>query len=322
MKRRRALLLIMLLGTFMLGGCGKAEETKTLSLAYQYGLAYAPAVIAEHEGYIEEAYRKATGNEVTVTWNQMSSGADINTGIAAGELDGGFMGVAPAITGVTKGVGYRIFSNLSGQRHGMMTNDAGVNSLKDLAGTDKQIALVNIGSIQHIILGKALVENGLDAHALDANIVAMKHPDGMSSLESGIVSCHLTSSPYIFKEEENGELHELTEVSAAWTVDDSFIVGVASEKLHDTDPELYKALCEGIQRGIDLINSDPAKAAAITAEPDGNTVEEEIALYGKGSYHSYTSNLYELAVFMGENGFVDNAPASYRDIVFDNVEGN
>ena len=30
----------------------------------------------------------------------MSSGADINTGIASGSIDVGFMGVAPAITGI------------------------------------------------------------------------------------------------------------------------------------------------------------------------------------------------------------------------------
>ncbi|MBR6941120.1 MAG: hypothetical protein IKH65_09960, partial [Clostridia bacterium] len=70
-----------------------------------------------------------------------------------------------------------------------------------------------------VSLAKALTENGFDAHALDANIIAMKHPDGMTSLESGSVKCHLTSSPYIFYELDNEDLHELTEVYNAWSVE-------------------------------------------------------------------------------------------------------
>ena len=257
-----------------------------------------------------------------ITWNQMSSGADINTGIASGELQGGFMGLAPAITGVMKGVGYRVFSNLSGQRHGLMTNDPAITSLGDLVESDKQIALVNIGSIQHILLAKALTDCGYDAHALDASIVAMAHPDGMTALESGSVSCHLTSSPYIFMELDNDTLTELPEVNNTWTDKDSFIVGVASEELKDGDPDLYKALCDGISRGIDLINSDPETAAGIIYELDGNTLEDELAYMKLGSYSVETSGIFEIATFMAENGFLEAAPASYEDLVFENVKGD
>ena len=60
----------------------------------------------------------------------------------------------------------------------LMTNDKNIKSLGDLIGSDDLIAVVNIGSIQHIILAKALKNAGYDAHALDANLVGMKHPDG------------------------------------------------------------------------------------------------------------------------------------------------
>ena len=287
-------------GTILGSAPAFADDSAKLSLAYQYGLAYAPALIAQQEGYIEEAYREATGKDVEITWNQMSSGADINTGIASGELSGGFMGLAPAITGVMKGVGYRVFSNLSGQRHGLMTNDPSITSLGDLVESDKQIALVNIGSIQHILLAKALTDCGYDAHALDASIV----------------------SPYIFMELDNDTLTELPEVNNTWTDKDSFIVGVASEELKDGDPDLYKALCDGISRGIDLINSDPEAAAELIYELDGNTLEDELAYMKLGSYSVETSGIFEIATFMAENGFLEAAPASYEDLVFENVKGD
>lgn len=325
MKRKLLSVLLVLGLTVASAGCGasgKSGKDATLSLAYQYGLAYAPAVIAEQEGLIEKAYKDATGGTLTVEWNQMSSGADINTAIASGDLDGGFMGVGPAVTGVTKGLGYKIFTNLSGQQHGMTTADSSINSLGDLVGSDKQIALVNTGSFQHLVLAMALVNSGFDAHALDSNIVAMKHPDGMAALESGSVACHLTSSPYIFKERENSSLHEIPEVSEACPVENSFIVGIASEDLHDKNPEVYKALCKGIEDAIDLINSDPEKAASITCELNSNTPEVELDYMKKGSYSAKTTNLFEMADFMFKNGFIDNEPKAYESLVFDNVKGN
>ena len=298
-----------------------AEEV-TLNLAYQYGLAYAPLVIVQEQKLIENAYEEATGKKVTVTWNQMSSGADINTGISGGSLDAGFMGVGPAVTGVTKGVGYKIFTNLSGQEHGIMTNDESIQSFDDLIGSSKQIALVNIGSFQHIILALALENAGYDPHALDANIVAMAHPDGMAALESGNVACHLTSSPYIFKEREETNLHEIKDVSDAWGVEGSFIVGVASEKIHDENPELYQALCDAIKEAIDYMNDSPEEAATLTCEFDGNSVEDELAYIEKSNYTIETKGLFELASFMARTEFIETAPGSYEDLVFDNVSGD
>ena len=310
-----------LLGAAALSGVVYAEEAE-LNIAYQYGLAYAPLIVAQDQGLIEAAYEEATGETVTVTWTQMSSGADINTGIAAGELDAGFLGVAPAVTGVMKGVGYKIFTNLSGQQHGMMTNSEEIKSLSDLVGTDAQIALVNIGSIQHIILAKALDEAGLDAHALDANIVAMKHPDGMSALLSGSAAAHLTSSPYIFMEQEEEDLYEIPEVSSAWTVEDSFIVGVASEELQGENEALYQALCDGISAAIDYVNENPEDTAALTCEFDGKTPEEELYYLQKGIYKADTSHVMELAQFMAKSAFIDEAPEDFHVLAFDNVEGD
>lgn len=297
-------------------------ETSELNLAYQYGVAYAPLSIVKEQELIEKAYEEATGKKVTVTWNQMSSGADINTGISAGSIDAGFMGAAPAITGVTKGVGYKIFTNLSGQEHGLMTNDENIKSFDDLIGSSNQIALVNIGSIQHILLAMALENAGYDPHALDANIVAMAHPDGMAALESGNASCHLTSNPYIFKERQEENLHEIMDVTQAWGIDDSFIVGVASETMHDNDPDLYQALCSAIEKAVNYINDNQEEAAKITCEFDGNSEQEELEYIQKSKYTIETSNLFELASFMARTEFIESAPESYESLVFENVSGN
>ena len=328
MKRKiiSAILTVGLVAVCLLG-CStstqnQGEESAVLNIAYQYGLAYAPAMIAQQQELIEEAYKEATGKEVTVTWNQMSSGADINTGIAGGNIQIGFMGIGPAITGATSDVGYKICSNLSGQEHGLMTNDANLNTMEDLVGSNAQIALVNIGSFQHILLARALDNAGLDPHALDANIVAMKHPDGKAAVESGSIPCHLTSSPYIYQERENESLHEIPGVNQVCTVQDSFIVGVASETLYEQDKELYQAVCDALGTAIDYINENTKEAAALTCEFDGNDVDTELRYMEQGYYSAETKGIYDLAVFMAENGFIEKAPEDFYDLAFENVKGN
>ncbi len=327
MKKAASILTLWLLVT-VLTACtkpaknGSEAQSEVLNIAYQYGLAYAPAVICQELGLVEKVYASTAGKNVTVQWHQMSSGADINTGIASGSIDAGFMGVAPAVTGITKKVGYKICTNLSGQKHGIMTNDGSVHELGDIIGTNRQVALVNIGSIQHILLAKALADNGYDAHALDSNIVAMKHPDGMTALETGNVSCHLTTSPYIYREMENPALHELHEVSDAWGSDSSFIVGVASEKIYNGNRDLYDALCMALGQAIDEIVGNTESAASITSKYDGNSVTDEILLLQKGTYSTATKDLLSLAQFMYENGFISTQIHSYSELVFDNVTGN
>lgn len=317
------ILILSMLSVLFLGSCtNKTTDQPSLNIAYQYGIAYAPLIICQQNEYIEKCYKEATGHDISVNWTQMSSGADINTAIASNNINVGFMGIAPAISGISNNVGYKIFTNLSGQKNGLMTSNPDINSLEDLISSENQIALVNIGSIQHIILAKALYDNGYNAHLLDSYIVAMKHPDGMNSLESGAVSFHLTTNPYISKEALNPSLHEITEISDAWSESNSFIVGVASNSLNVNNPELYAAICEAIQKSIDYINDNPEDAAKITCEFNGNTYEEEYQYLIEGNYCSETNGIFELAAFMYDNNFIDRKIDSYDMLVFNDVSGN
>lgn len=300
----------------------EAAGDAELSLAYQYGLGYAAVTIAQQQGLIEKAYKEATGADLTITWNQMSSGADINTAIASGDIDAGFMGVGPAISGISKDLGYKIFTNLCGQEQGMMTADESIQSFDDLIGSDNQIALVNIGSIQHIMLAMALDAQGYDAHALDSNIVAMKHPDGMAALLSGTVAAHLTSSPYIFQEQADDTLHAVGDIDKTYTKDTTFLLGIASETIYEENPALYEALVQGIKEGTDLINENVEEAAEITSEFDGNSVEDEVEYLKKGSYSIDTTGVTEIAQFMFEHQFIDTDPGAFEDLVFENVQGD
>ena len=168
----------------------------------------------------------------------------------------------------------------------------------------------------------ALVAEGLDAHALDSNIVAMKYPDGLSAIISGSVACYVVTESYMSKENTEENLHEVVSFEQAWSKEDSFNVGVASEELYNSNKYLYNALVEGVAKAVEYINNDPEGAAEITCQYDGNTKEEDQISMENSTFTTETKNLYKIATFMADNKFLDKKPESYETLVFDNVVGD
>lgn len=269
MKKFVALLLSVTM-VFALTACGgsgesgaqtaEGGEAKKITIAYQGGIGYAPIHVMEEQDLIEENY----DGEIEVEFVKLDSGAAINEGIIGGTIDIGCMGLGPAISGVAAGVPYKAISNLCSQSHGLMSNDPSIQSLGDITTEDK-IALVNTGSIQHILLAMAAEKNLGDAHALDNNIQAMSHAEGMAALESGTVKLHLTSSPFIYQERANEAYNELPEINEVWPSGNSFLLAMASNRVAE-DEKLYAAVCAAFDQAFEFINSDVEGTADIEVD--------------------------------------------------------
>ena len=319
-KKAIALILtaVLALGLASCGGGSKDGDSDKLTIAYQYGMAYAPLQVMKEQKLIEKYY-----DGVEIEWSVLNSGSAINEGFASGSIDVGAMGIGPAITGVTSGVPYKICSNMSAQPHAIMTNNPNIKTLKDIK--DEKIALVNIGSFQHIVLAMAAKEQLGDAHALDNNIVAMSHPDGMSALLSGSVDCQLTTSPYVFKEAADSNISEVEALESVWPDGNSFIVAVASTKLQEENPELYEAVVKAFEDAIDYLSNNKEEAAELLCEAEDVDAATMLEWLNDPAcvYSTETKGVMQFANFMAENGFLENdGPESMSDLAFDNVEGN
>lgn len=323
MKKKIVALLLGLSMAFSLVACGAqtdgegAAETakETITIAYQGGIGYAPIHIMEAKQLIEENY----DGEINVEFVKLDSGAAINEGIIGGTIDVGCMGVAPAISGVSAGIPYKVISNLCSQSHGLMSNDANITSLSDITTEDK-IALVSTGSIQHILLSMAAEETLGDAHALDNNIQGMSHAEGMAALESGTVKLHLTSSPFIYQERENENYTELSEIGEVWPSGNSFLVAMASTEIAENE-ELYTAVRTALTQAIEFIEENPEDAAQIEVEYldlDYDTVmsylEEEDC-----QFFPQLRGAEKMAEFMYDAGFITTEVSmdnfKYEDVV-------
>ena len=164
-----------------------------------------------------------------------------------------------------------------------------------------------------------------DAHALDNNIAAMAHPDGMTALLNGSVKCQLTTSPFVFKEAEEEGISEVEAIESVWPEGNSFIVAVASTDLHDNNPELYEAVLAAFNDAIAFMNDDPEAAAemlCVDEDVDAATYLEWL----NDPACSYSTNLTgvsTMAKFMTEEGFLEDVQFDdISQLVYEGVEGN
>lgn len=316
-----ALVLALVLGLF--AGCGSSQsaevkgngEGKKITIAYQYGISYFPFQIMKEKNLIEKNYPG-----VTVEWQQLNSGAAICEGITAGSIDVGAMGPGPLIINILAGAPMKVCSSFCSCPMRLMSLDE--NASLDNIADGEQIALVNIGSIQHICLAMAAEKRYGDAHRFDEKLLAMSHPDGMSALVSGSVKYQLTNPPYYQKSEAEGA-HIVDTFEDVWPVGTTFIASVASTKLHE-DTELYKAVVSAIEEAIDYINNNKADVAKLLCANE-NTDETTLLSWLEDPATTYSSELcgvMDIANFMYEAGFVSKQAASLSDLAYDNVKGN
>lgn len=294
-----------------------SSDTTTITIAYQGGIGYAPVHVMEAEHLIEKNY----DGDISVEYVKLDSGAAINEGIIGGTIDIGCMGVAPAISGVASGIPYKVISNLCSQSHGLMSNDPSITCLSDIDVSDK-IALVNTGSIQHILLAMAAEQELGDAHALDNNIQAMAHAEGMAALESGTVTLHLTSSPFIYQERDCEKYNELSIISDVWPSGNSFLVAMASTSL-ESDPELYDAVSKAFREAIDYINNNTSEVVEIESEYLNLDADTVLSYLNEKDcqYFSDVRGAETMMSFMYRAGFVENE-VTIDKFLFDGVEGN
>lgn len=323
MKKRVKITLIFLamcVAALSLNGCGTNQETQKLgkekiTIAYQYGLGYAPAVVMKEKKYLED---KLPG--VEVEWKVMNSGATINEGVAAGEIDVAMMGVAPFVIGWDKGIPYKVYSAMSCQPMGLMCNDPEIRSLKDFTEEDK-IAVVSYGSIQHIILCMGAEQELGDMHALDNRMITMAHPEGyMALLTQKEVKAHFATMPYYSMELEEG-MHEVMSTDEAFMKGSTLLIGLASNDFAENYPDMYQALVDATNEARGFIENNQEETAEILAAAEGIEAEQMLTyLQTEGvSYPENTKGILALANFMEKSGFTSKVPAGIEDFVFDNL---
>ncbi len=297
---KKILILITVVLTILtLSGCNK--EVKTIKIAEQYGLAYAPLQVMKENGLLEEAL----GDEYEVEWIKLANTAAIREAMLGDDLDVGFMGIPPFLIGVDNGMEWKIISGLSESPLGLVVNDSSINTLEELVGQGK-IALPQPGSIQHILLSMTAKDQLGDATIFDKQLISMKHPDGVLALNAGTeIVGHYTSPPFLFQELQNKDNHLLTVGTDGTKGEFTFIVGVCRENFHN-DTKVYNKFNEALNKSIELLNEideETLTQLANSYELDKDILTEYLAEDGM-AYGTYVKGVDKFIKFMADTGYI------------------
>jgi len=297
----------------MFSACAR-EEDNTITIAEQYGLAYAPVQIMKDKKILEE---NLVG--MKIRWKRLANTAAIREAVLAGEVDIGFMAIPPFLIGKDKGMDWKIISGLSMSPLGLMTYKEDLKSLADIGKNDR-IALPQPGSVQHILLAMAAKREFGDTGRFDDQLVTMAHPDGMNALLSRKeITAHFTSPPYLFKESEEEGIQQIISGEEALGGEFSFIVGVCTEDFYYKYPETYKVFLQSLGQVIEYINQNTDEAATILGESYALSVTEtkKYINWPGMRYTMEIRGLDEFISFMQEANYINFENIELADILWE-----
>ncbi len=304
MKKRIMAALCLFASLTLLAACGGKTKNR-LTVAEQFGIAYAPLQVMKDEELLEKALPG-----VDVEWVQLGGPTAIREGMLSGDIDLGFLGVGPMLIGVDTGMDWKCFTALSANEVSFITNREDIKTLADIR-PDERIAVLSPGCTQHVLLCMAAEQQFGDATKFDEQLVSLSHPDAMSAmLAGGEIVLHITTPPYADLELENG-MHKILTGEDVTGGPFTFICGVATANLYADHRDAYDAFRRCLSDAVDEINGDLPAAAEKLAPVYG--VEADMLLsemsYGGTIYGMTLRGVDTMAEAMAKIGLLSQAPS-------------
>ncbi|MCD7781377.1 MAG: ABC transporter substrate-binding protein [Methanosphaera sp.] len=140
---------------------------------------------------IETGMFEDEGLEVEL--HEYNNGGDLVSAMASGEIDVGYLGTTPVLSGIQQGVPIKIVGVAQTEGSGLVTNDPSITNITDLEG--KTIATPGESSIQYMLLSYELEKNNMSID--DVNITSMKVSSMSDALRTGSIDAMLSYEPYV-----------------------------------------------------------------------------------------------------------------------------
>ncbi|MDD5222818.1 MAG: ABC transporter substrate-binding protein [bacterium] len=258
--------LIALLGLF---NCQK-KSNEPLRLGYLSGdLHQLPALVA-----LEKDLFRKNGLQVK-TAGIFSAGPEEMSAFRAGELDLGYVGIAPVVSSAANtGTAVKIVSlvNREGSSVVVSSLDYQTNSLADLEG--KPIALPGFSTVQDFLLLLAWENQKLQPDLLKTIVV--KPPEMGEALRQGTIQAFIAWEPFPTLAVNSGKGKILLSSSEIWPGHPCCVL-IASGKALRENSGLEDTLKKINREAIDIIRYNPDEAVKIAVKYTG--MSENVVRY-------------------------------------------
>ena len=209
MNKKITFVLVLALAAFLVMGSASAGLFDFFGGDDTVKIGYLPS---DHDAalFVADAKGMYADKNITTELVQFNNGGDLMTAMASGDVDVGYVGIAPVLSSISAGVPVKVISAAQTEGSGILvTEDSHIYFANQLEG--KTIATPGEASIQHVLLATYLQQHGLSLD--DINESAMKVPSINDALKTNNIPAAITFQPYVSIGENSDNINELVDSS-------------------------------------------------------------------------------------------------------------
>jgi len=266
--------LIILICILVFLGLVYAYYSNSANTSNDITVAYIPS---DHEAAFLVAEAQNTYNEagLNVKSVEMSAGSGVISALASGDIDVGYVGIVPALQGISQGVPIKIVGAVNLDGSGIVVEpDSNITSTPDLKG--KKIASPGVSSIQQVLLLYELQKYNLTAN--DTDILSVNIFMIPNTLASHKVDAYIAYEPFV-------SLAPYRNMGRVMMYSDEIIQGhpccviVARQDFIDQNPHVLQKFLDIHKNTTEYVNNNREETAyLISKEMTTNPDLEEMAL--------------------------------------------
>ncbi|WP_042355576.1 MetQ/NlpA family ABC transporter substrate-binding protein [Bacillus rubiinfantis] len=273
-QRRWIMSLLIVFSLLMITACGSksTSTTKDGKVEFRIGYQVIPnaELLAKATKLFEEKFKG-----VDVKLHQFEAAVDVNTAMAAGEIDVGLIGSSSVASGVAQNLPNKVIwlHDVIGDNEALVVKkDSGIQSLEDIVG--KKIA-VSFGSTTHYSLLSALKLKGIDQSKV--TILDMKPADMLAAWKQGQIDGGYVWYPTLGEMAKDGNII-LTSRDLAKDGVVTADVGIATKDFIDKHPDVLKQYIKILDEAVGTYRSSKDKAAD-AMKTELNVSKDEAAFF-------------------------------------------
>jgi len=224
-------------------------------------VAYIPC---DHEAalFVALAQNKYAANGLNVKTTPISTGSNIVSALASGDIDVGYVGIAPAMQGISEGVPIKIVAAVNEDGSGIVVDpNSDINNTTDMIG--KKIATPGVSSIQQVLLLYQLEKYNITPSQVDISSVDIFMLP--STLASKKVDGYIAYEPYV-------SIAPYTNVGKVLMYSEDIMPGhpccviVARQDFIDQHPQLLQTYLDIHKNSTEFVNSNKNETATLVSQ--------------------------------------------------------
>lgn len=305
MKSKRiasAALALILICSLALTGCTQKETVKDIVVTYVTSPLNVPSIVEKNHSIFADTM-KDVGVE-TVTYSEITSGADQTQALASGDIHFLYaVGATSVILSAANDADIKIISmySRSPKAFCLFSNDSSITTPEDLRG--KTIAGPQ-GTILHELLVAYLATGGMTLN--DVSFINTSIPDAMSAMMGGSVDCALLAGAAAYNTQASGA-HLVTNGDG---LVEASICCATTQKFYDEHKDVVESFLKAQENVLSFLENNEETALQEAADYLDLDIQAVKDMYG---YYNFDMTIHDSDItaiestmqFMLNNGMIE-----------------